>query len=153
MKRTTRSYLGLYAIGVSALFLAGFFLLVVFGAQTYRGTVSAQAENNKNRALLSYFATCISSNDSGGAVYISDSQYGPVLQIPDGDSGYGLLIYCHDGELLETYASLSSELVPEEDVAIGRTDVFEAEMLGEGMLRITTDAGSTLVRLRSEGGT
>ena len=151
MKRSTRSYLGLYAIGVSALFLAGFFLLVVFGAQTYRGTVSAQAENNKNRALLSYFATCISSNDSGGAVYISDSQYGRVLEIPDGDSG--LRIYCHDGELLETYASLSSALVPKEDVAIGRTDVFEVEMPGEGMLRITTDAGSTLVRLRSEGGT
>lgn len=153
MKRSTRSYLGLYAIGVSALFLAGFFLLVIFGAQTYRGTVYAQAENNKNRALLSYFATCISSNDSGGAVHIIDSEYGQVLQIPDGDSGYGLRIYCYDGQLLETYSSLSADLIPEEDVAIAETQVFQAEMLRDGLLKVTTDAGSTLIRLRSEGGT
>lgn len=153
MKRTKRSYLGLYAIGVSALFLAGFFLLVIFGAHTYRGLVSAQAENNKDRALLSYFATCIGSNDQNGAVYIHDSEYGQVLEIPDGDSGYGLRIYCYDGKLMEAYASLTADLVPEEDIAIGQTQVFQAEMLENGMIRITTDAGSTLVRLRSEGGT
>ena len=153
MKRSTRSYLGLYAIGVSALFLAGFFLLVIFGAHAYRGTVSVQARNNKDRALLSYFATCISGNDSGGAVCISDSEYGQVLQIPDGDSGYGLKIYCYDGRLRETYASLSEDLDPEEDIAIGETEVFQAEMVRDGVLRITTDAGSTLIRLRREGGT
>jgi len=152
LKRATRSYLGLYAIGVSALFLAGFFLLVIFGAQTYRGVVSVQTENNTNRALLSYFATCISSNDRNGAVEIRDSEYGQVLVIPDGDSGYGIKIYCYEGKLMEAYASLSAELMPEEDVAIGQTQLFHAEMLRDGLLKITTDAGSTLIRLRSEGG-
>jgi len=151
LKRPSRSYLGLYTIGVAALFLAGFFLLVVFGAQTYRGTVATQTVNNKDRALLSYFATCISSNDSNGAVYVSDSEYGQVLEIPDGTTGYGLRIYCHEGKLMETYAALDGQLNPQEDIAICDTEVFQIGFVQDGTLRITTDAGSVLIRLRSKG--
>lgn len=151
MKYSFRSYLGIYTIGVAALFLAGFFLLVVFGAQSYRGIVAAQTANNTNRALLSYFATCINSNDANGAVYISDSEYGQVLEIPDGSTGYGLRIYACGGKLYETYEALDAALNPEEDIAIGDTQVFRAEFVQDGLLRITTDAGSTLVALRSEG--
>ena len=152
MKRSFRPFPGLYAIGVAALFLAGFFLLVVFGAQTYRKTVAVQAENNKNRALLSYFATCISANDCNGAVSVRDSGYGPVLSIPDGNSGYGLQIYCQDGKLMETYTRRTMDPDPENDTVIGQTQVFRAELLQDDLLRITTDAGSTLIRMRSEGG-
>ena len=45
MKKEHRSPIGLYTIGVAALFLAGFFLLVVFGAQSYRNTVAGQNGN------------------------------------------------------------------------------------------------------------
>ena len=34
-KEDQKSPLGLYSIGIAALFLLGFFLLVVFGAQNY----------------------------------------------------------------------------------------------------------------------
>ena len=34
---------GLLMIGIAAIFLAGFFLLVIFGAQSYRGTVVSQS--------------------------------------------------------------------------------------------------------------
>ena len=53
MKEDNRSPLGLYTIGIAALFLAGFFLLVVFGAQSYRNTVAGQNGNMRSRALLS----------------------------------------------------------------------------------------------------
>ena len=151
MKRSSGSLLGLYTIGVAALFLAGFFLLVVFGAQSYRNIVNTQTGNNQNRELLGYFKTCISANDSQGSVYISDSEYGPVLEIPDGNTGYGIRIYQTEGELKETYASLEAPLFPKQDTTIGQTGIFEPEFPEEGLLRITTDAGSILIHLRSEG--
>ena len=151
MKRSTRSYLGIYTIGVAALFLAGFLLLVVFGARTYRGVVSTQADNNADRALLSYFATCISGSDQAGGIKITDSEYGQVLEIPDGDSGYGLRIYSCDGRLFEVYGSLAMSLDPQQDISIGDTEEFHAEFVEDGILQITTDAGKTLIRLRSEG--
>ena len=60
--------MALYTMGIACLFLAGFFLVVLFGAQTYRGTVSGQMENNQSRVLLSYLTTCVKSSDSAGAV-------------------------------------------------------------------------------------
>ena len=151
MKHSSRSYLGIYTIGVAALFLAGFFLLVVFGARTYLGIVASQTDNNRERALLSYFDTCLRNNDQNGAVRILDSGYGQMLEIPDGDSGYGLRIYSNEGKLYETYGSLETEPDPGTDISIGETELFEAEFVRDGLLRITTDAGSTLIRIRSEG--
>lgn len=143
--------MGLYTIGVAALFLAGFLLLVIFGAKSYRNIVLTQSGNNQDRELLGYFKTCIGANDEKGQVYISDSVYGPVLEIPDGNTGYGIRIYQTEGELKETYASLQAELMPEQDVAIGKTEVFLPEFQEEGLLKITTDAGSILIHVRSEG--
>ena len=97
MKRTERSPLGFYTIGIAALFLAGFFLLVLFGAQTYRNTVSGQTGNNRTRSLLSYFSTCLRSNDAGG-VEVRDTEYGPALVIPDGDTGSNMLLTIQGGE-------------------------------------------------------
>ena len=151
MKRSSGSLLGLYTIAVAALFLAGFLLLVVFGAKTYQSIVSVQSGNNQTRELLGYFTTCIAANDAQGSVFISESEYGPVLEIPDGSSGYGIRIYCTAGELKETYASLQAPLTPEQDISIGTTELFRPEFSEEGLLRVTTDAGSIYINLRSEG--
>ena len=59
MKREGTSPLGLYTIGIAALFLAGFFLLVVFGAQSYRDTVGGQNRNGEARAELAYLAAAV----------------------------------------------------------------------------------------------
>ena len=72
MKREGSSPLGLYTIGIAALFLAGFFLLVVFGAGSYRNTVSAQNDNMASRALLSYLSTTVKGHDSAGAVRVEE---------------------------------------------------------------------------------
>ena len=71
--------------------------------------------------------------------------------IPDGTSGYGIRIYCTAGELKETYASLQAPLTPEQDISIGTTELFRPEFSEEGLLRVTTDAGSIYINLRSEG--
>ena len=152
MRQTDKSPLGFYTIGIAALFLAGFFLLVVFGAKSYRDTADGQSHNMQSRALLSYLATSVKTNDNRGAVSVEDTAEGTVLVISDGDTGFALRIYCHEGFLVEDYAAQSSPLRPKNGQKIGQTAQFSVETLPGGVLRMTTAAGQVLLHLRSEEG-
>ena len=94
MENREHSAIGLYTIGIAALFLAGFLLLVVFGAQSYRNTVGAQNGNMQNRAVLAGISTAVRGFDARDAVSVSEDQvFGQVLNLSDGDSGYALRLY------------------------------------------------------------
>lgn len=149
MGRDNKSPVTFITMGIAGLFLAGFFLLVIFGAQTYRGIVEGQTRNNHTRELLGYLATCARANDSQGAVRILDNGGRPVLVIADGSSGYALRIYQHEGVLLEDYGQLESAIEPEGAMVIGETEVFQVEEWQEGIFAVTTDAGVVLFYSRS----
>lgn len=146
------SPLGLYTIGIAALFLLGFFLLVVFGAQNFRHAVEAQAANNDERVLLSYISTCVAASDREGAVEIRPLDDSSVLVVRDPESEYAQRIYLWGGNLVEDFAPADDPLNPGEAEIIGATDTFSAALIGEDLLEVSTDAGHALIRLRSEGG-
>lgn len=152
MKQTEHSPLGFYTIGIAALFLAGFFLLVVFGAKSYRNTVGGQEENMRTRALLSYLATTVHANDAYAAVRINEGPEGQVLVVPDSESDYALRIYLYEGNLVEDFAAEGSPLAPESAQVIGKTASFFVEERDKRVLFISTDVGHILLHLRSEGG-
>lgn len=154
MKKEHTSPLGLYVIGIAALFLAGFLMLVIFGAQTYRNTVGVQTGNNEMRATLSYLSAAVRAADVEGAVYtaetiLEDGTDTQVLMLLDGDTGYALRIYCRDGNLMEEYALAEAALTPSASSVIGQTQTFDVKKDG-GILRIRTDEGSVLLHLRAE---
>lgn len=142
---------GIYTVAVAGLFLAGFFLTVVFGAQTYRGVVAGQTHNNQARALLSYISTCVKSNDTEGAVSVGQLDGRQVLVIADGNTGYGLRIYQDGKSLLEDYGRLDAGLDPSFAQTIGETENFLIEELAEDTYAVTTDAGRVLFSVRSGG--
>lgn len=153
MKKNNGSPITLYTMGVAALFLAGFFLLVVFGARTYRQVAAGQEKNNQARALLSYLSTCVKSGDRAGAIRVqagpgeADS---PMLVVADKNTGYGIRIYLQEGSLLEEYGPLDT--APDSSAAqeIGKTEIFQVEELSEGTFAVTTDAGRTLFSVRGQ---
>ena len=151
-KEDRKNPLGLYSIGIAALFLLGFFLLIVFGAQNYRNAVAAQHENNDSRVLLSYVSTCIRGNDQTDCVRIREENGNTVLVIADEESGYASRLYLSKGNLVEDYAETDAALDPANAQIIGETTVFTVEEVQEGLLCVTTDAGSSLICLRSKGG-
>ena len=151
MRQTDKSPLGFYTIGIAALFLAGFFLLVVFGAQSYRNTVALQERNDGTRAQLAYLAAAVKGYDAAGAVHIVEEENGQILVLDDGESGYALRIYRLENRLLEDYGPAGSELNPEQAQTIGQTSVFVVETPAAGLLRVTTDEGQVLLHLRSGG--
>lgn len=153
MKKNSGSPVTFYTMGVAALFLAGFFLLVVFGARTYRQVAAGQERNNQTRALLSYLSTCVKSGDRADAVRIQEGpgeKGSPMLVVADQDTGYGIKIYLQEGSLLEEYSSLDA--APDASAAqeIGRTEVFQVEELSDGTFAVTTDAGRTLFSVRGQ---
>ena len=152
MKRQNSSLLGFYTIGIAALFLAGFFLLVIFGAQSYRDTVSGQYGNAENRTLLSYLSTTVKGYDSAGAVRVVDGEDGPVLCLEDGNTGYALRVYRNGTQLMEDYAADGAALSNEDAQVIGETSTFEIEWPKDDLMRISTDAGEVLIRVRCGGG-
>lgn len=151
MKPDSRSPVFFYRLGIAAFFLAGFFLLAVFGAKTYRSIAAGQEQNSRMRALLSYFDACAKANDTEGAVFLSEEDGRPVLMIADGDSGYGLRIYQEGNRLLEDYGKMDAPLNPAAAQVIGETEIFLAEIVSEGTFAVTTDAGKTLFYMRSRG--
>ena len=64
MKEHRGSRPGFLAIGIMALFFAGFLLLVILGAFTYRNTVTMRSANNEKRAVNGYLLTAVRSSDA-----------------------------------------------------------------------------------------
>lgn len=149
MRQENKSPVALMTMGIAGLFMAGFFLLVIFGAQTYCSIVEGQTRNNHVREMMGYVATCARANDSEGAVRITESEGRPVLVIADGSSGYGLRIYQHEGMLMEDYGQLEAEINPKTAMEIGKTEIFRVEQRADGIYAVTTDAGVALFHTRS----
>ena len=119
MNREKTSPLGYYTIGIAALFLLGFLLLIVFAAGTYRDTVTGQDQNHQTRALRSYLEICTSSA-SPEDVTIEESNGTAVLTIRDSGSRFGLRIYQQDGQLREYYGLLEKEIASGSEKKIPR---------------------------------
>lgn len=152
MRSGKSSSLGYYTIAVAALFLTGFLLLVIFGAGSFQTVLSAQRQNVKTRSVLSYLATSVKNNDASGSVSVREEETGPVLVIADGASGYAQRIYRIGDDLVEDLAPLSSPLSPDNAEIIGPAGRFEIAFPMPGLLEISTDEGTVLVRIHSEGG-
>lgn len=155
--REKTSPLGYYTIGIAALFLLGFLLLIVFGAQVYQATVTNQDQNNQTRALRSYLVTCVRSaaaedvelRDEAGTEGVESE----ILVIRDSGTDYGLQIFLHDGQLKEVYGRLDQAPDPETAQSIAATPAFDVEQISEEVFAVTTGAGRTLLHVGGAAGT
>lgn len=148
MEQGSRPARGIYAVVTAGVIMAVFFLLVIFGSAAYRGTVAAQEKNNRGRALISYIMTAVKSGDAEGAVRVYAVDGAPVVSVEEADSGYGIRIYQHEGRLMGDYGKLDQALNPKGALAVGETEIFQVENLGNDVYRVTTDAGRALFHLR-----
>lgn len=141
-------------LGIYALLLAGFLLLVLFGAGTYQKTVKSQRENEDRRAVLSYLSMTLRNHDHQQAVSVEPGPEGDVLVLTDrvGDDAYTTRIYQSEGMLLEEFAKSGTALGQGEIQSIGACSRFEIERMDGQDLCLRVEDGSVLVHLRSESG-
>lgn len=98
--------------GVFVFVLLGLFalmstLLVLFGAQMYRGTVTHSESNNTNRVLTSYVRSMIRAEDAQDAISIEEMDGVSTIAMREyiGDIEYITRIYGYDGALYEQFTA------------------------------------------------
>ncbi len=152
MKKSSSSAVGLYTIAISVLFMTGFLLLVVFGANIYRDTVRKQDGNNGTRSLLAYVSSCVKSGDSGSVSIKKDSRLGSVIVIKDGSTGYAKRIYRYKDSLVEDYDTIGSAYHPKDAETIGHTKTFSVKRKNSSLIEVRTDAGRVLLTAGGKAG-
>lgn len=138
-----------YTLGITALFLLGFLLLVTFGAKIYQNSVGYQNHNNETRSLLSYLLTSAKANVNGD-ITVQHNADGDVLVIPDGDTGFATYITQDEGWLKEVYAPEGRPFSMTAANQIGRTGLFEIEEKGD-VIYIRTDEGRVVIHAAPRG--
>lgn len=126
-------------LGVFAVFST---LMVLLGAQMYRGTVEQTEQNSERRVMINYVKNVVRSNDGENMVRIDHRNGIDRLVFAydfDGDM-YETMVYCYEGELRELFVRADQEFEPEYGESICRAQAFEPE-LEDGLLVVRlTDA-------------
>ena len=149
MKQEGKGRTGFAAIAVTVFFLGCFMSLILFGTMIYRSIADGHESSNRKRALLSYLLTVTRVNES--AVDTAIGEYGPMLIVADGDSGYAARIYAADGYLVEDYGKPDGKLYPDAADQIAETDPFEIEELQDNLLEVTTSQGTVYLHIGKRG--
>ena len=105
-----------------ALFACCVVLVLLFGADIYRGLAQRDRENYQQRTAVQYLTTRVRQSDCADMVFIGDfdravpDSSGDTVFIREvlGDRTYYTRIYCHDGYLCELFAEEASGPAPEE---------------------------------------
>ena len=135
--------------GVFIFVLLGLFalmstLMVLLGAQMYRGAVNNADENNENRLLGAYVRSMVRAEDGAGAVTVEERNGSPVVAMREviDDEEYVTWIYQYEGQLYELFTDLEEDFDPEAGTAICAANSFEASMEGDLLtVRMTDGAG------------
>ena len=135
---------------LSTLTIAVFFLviilLVVFSAAAYRSGTDAREANDNSRAVMSYVASAVKDNQDAEIEIkkIGDSK-GVVIK---DNSGYERRIFAKGGKLLEEYVLEGGSVSDENALVIGDVELFEVSYIGNDILKVRTDLGTSYVRMK-----
>ena len=137
-------------MGIVALFMAGFLLIVIFGANIYKDTVESQNDNNNTRAILSSISSLSRSQSPGDIEVADDDTYGQILLVDEEGTDYAQKIYVYDGNLVQELSKRDADINPDDAQVIGETSKFEIDKKGDEMLIVSTDAGEVMIHSGKE---
>ena len=126
-------------IGIFAVFST---VMVLFGANAYRGAVNRFDSNNESRIASSYIRSMLRADDEAGVLSVADEDGISCITMVNAfdDESYITRIYVYDGMLREWYASGEFPFEPEKGEPVCSADSMEAE-LRDGLLTVKITAG------------
>ena len=149
--------------GVFVFVLLGMFavmstLLVLLGAQMYRGTVDKSEADNASRILFSYVRSMVRAEDAVSAVSIDQKGDMKILAMRETLNGkpYVTRIYEYEGCLYELFTGADREFEPASGTPVCEAPVFEP-VIENGLLTVHMEdvrggACDVQVSLRCPGG-
>lgn len=124
------SFDSVFVLLVFAVFAAASLLLVVVGADVYRGVVKDGDQNGALRASLTYVTNKVRANDTVGGITLRNVEGTDVLCMQAGSLGERKLVtylYFYDGKLLEQYGFFDEGLSLGEGDVIVETQFFRMQ--------------------------
>ncbi len=129
--------------GVFVFLLLGLFavfstVMVLLGARAYRNVTQAQAAHNAGRIAPAYMRSMVRAADETGTIRIAQADDGSdmlVFEQTYDDEDVVTYIYCHEGTLLERFASADLEFEPGEGETVCPLDGMRLS-LREGLLNV-----------------
>ena len=116
-------------------------LMVLLGAQMYRGTVDHSQYNNENRIMGAYVRSMIRSMDAGD---ISVEEPGGITALALKESWEGTeyvtWLYQYNGKLYELFADMEDDFNPERGTEICPANSLSAEIT-DGLLTVNLTDG------------
>ena len=134
--------------------MAAFFLTLMAGLaagmSVFSSVSNAQARVADTHLTAGYLANIVRMNDRAASVEAGQGPEGPALVLVENlDTGsYETRIYRYAGSVVQEYAVSGREYRPEDAVRLFDSSEFSFDVR-DGLLTITTDAGSHSVALRS----
>ena len=121
---------GVFVFVLLGLFAVMATLLVLLGAQMYRGTVDRSEANNKTRILYSYVRSMVRAKDASDCVSLEN--HGDVetvaMRSEIGEDQYVTWLYQYDGHLYEQFTHADREFNPVSGTAICAVNQFDPEL-------------------------
>lgn len=138
--RRGRSVETLFVLIVFCVFMVASLVLVMIGANVYRGVVEDTNANNALRSSFSYLANKVRSADSEGGVHVvtTNGLETLVMDAEYGGTAYRTYIYFEDGYLKELFALRDQEFDPGMGEKVVQTEPLQ--MREEGGLLVFTSA-------------
>jgi hypothetical protein len=150
-----------FVLLVFGVFAAASLLLVMIGANVYRGAVKESGANNEMRSSLSYVLNKVRAYDEVGGVRLRNMDGLEVLCLTsgaEGEEGLVTYLYYYDGELREQYTFAEEPFVPGGGDVVLTPASFSMSQKG-GLLTITAEdsrgretSASVCLRAEETGG-
>lgn len=139
MKRKTHSVDHLFTFGLFALFMLLAMLLVILGANVYRGTVSRMDSNYETRTSLAYLTEKIREADAAGQILVTELEGEPALELRETISGdsYRTYIYYYKGSLRELFLSADTEAALRQGRKVLEVKALEITKESDHIIRFT----------------
>ena len=140
-----------FVLIVFAVFALSVLMVLMLGAGVYKNISQTTQDGYDERTALSYIWTKVKSFDEEGQIYIGDF-YGISALFIDEDFDGLLLrtaIYHYDGQLRELFSEPGLGLMPEDGIAIIKSEGLTFEQIDSGLIKISTAARDLFISLRS----
>lgn len=139
------------ALALYAMLTAALLVLALLGANLYSALTASRTRNENARATLAYIQARVQASDAAGGVQLRKGPEGDALALTVADSGYEVLIYCAEGELVEQTSPAGSDFAPDTAQPVASCSTLSLAWEGGGtrLLSVTADGRQALVALRS----
>ena len=125
---------------------------ISFSAQTYGRALGVEGANNRLCSIEGYLDSTFKASDAEGSVSVEAGPQGGMLVVADRYGAYETCIYLYDGQLVQEYKSVASDLAPQAASPIAELSRFEPKVEGR-TVTVICDEGTFVNTLRGGGET